>query len=70
MASAETLESRAYLAKTAAIGLRLAVRGCSLQGDEKQAVLEMAEDVEERTAALHDLLEQAAADAEPPKPSR
>jgi hypothetical protein len=65
MASAETLESRDYLAKNAAIGLRLAIRGCSLQGDEKQAVLEMAEDVEERTSALHDLLEQAAAEAAP-----
>jgi hypothetical protein len=56
MENAETLESRAYLAKTAAIGLRLAVRGCSLQGDERQAVLEMAEDVEARIACVHALL--------------
>jgi hypothetical protein len=71
IADAEDLESRAYLAKSAAIGLRLAVRGCSLQGDEMQALLEMAEGVEERVACLHELLEKAAPqDGEAPAPAK
>jgi hypothetical protein len=58
----------AYLAKTAANALRLAIRGSSLEGEDKETLLELAEDAAEKATCLFERLENEAKAGEAGKP--
>jgi hypothetical protein len=54
----ERLANEAYLAKSAAHALQLAMRGSSLQGQERETLLELAESTAARSACLSERLDE------------